>query len=67
MIMETQSGFKYAENYTEWYKWEIMTPDENSNQVVLRKQSAIKWDEKPWINWRYINRWAVDTLRQDSE
>ena len=43
-----------------------MTPDENSNQVVVRKQSALKWQDKPWVTWRYIESWAVSTLEQNS-
>lgn len=39
-----------------------MTMDERSNQVVLRKQSAIKWIEKPWVTWRYMENWAIKTL-----
>merc|ERR1712048_1061250 len=66
MIMETQSGFTYADTYNEWYKWEIFAESEDSEMIVLRKQSAIKWLEKPWITWRYINSWAVKTLHQDA-
>ena len=67
MIKETQSGFTYADTYEEWYKWEINGAIEDSHMVVLRKQSAIKWLDKPWITWRYINSWAVKSLKQDAE
>lgn len=67
MIMETQSGFTYSDKYQDWYKYEIMTTSEDSKQVVVRKQSALRWLEKPWVTWRYINSWAIHTLEQNSE
>ena len=66
MVVQTQSGFSYADSYTEWYKWTIMTPDERSDQVVFRKESSLQWRSKPWVVWRYIESWAVKILKSDS-
>ena len=63
----TQSGFTFADTYTQWYKWEMMTPDVQSNQTVVRKQSSIRWNNKPWAVWRYIEKWAVETLQNDGK
>ena len=42
-----------------------MTDSEQSNQVAVRKQSSIRWNNKPWMVWRYIEKWAVETLQTD--
>ena len=36
MVLQTQSGAPYATAYQEWFKYEILTADPRSHQVVVR-------------------------------
>ena len=41
-------GAKYVDSCESWLKWEIITPDPRSNQVVLRQTNHLHWVNKPF-------------------
>lgn len=69
MVKQTAVGSPYVADYNEWFKWEVITPDERSNQVVVRQQAAIKWIEeyKPWVVWRTVEKWSLAAIKDDNE
>ena len=43
----------YTDSFEVWVLWDVLTPDPQSNQVVIRKVYKIKWFSKPLV-WRII-------------
>ena len=61
------SGMAYADRFRVMARWDILSPDERSNRVVLRQSYAVEWLDKPWGLWQIIDPLAHEQMEEDSD
>ena len=65
MAMTSFKGSFNSDAYKIWTKWEMMTPDPQSHQVVFRQTSTIKWNGggRPWVIGGYLAKQAEQRMK----
>ena len=65
MTMTSFKGSFNSDAYKIWTKWEMMTPDPQSHQVVFRQTSTIKWNGggRPWVIGGYLAKRAEQRMK----
>ena len=61
------SDAPYTDRFQVLLKWDILTADPLSQQVVLRQTFKMDWFDKPWALWRTIESTALDNTRDASD
>ena len=65
LVMTSFYGYINSDYYKIWTKWELMTPNPQSHQVVFRQTQTVKWNggRKPWVIGKYLQKHAEERMK----